>query len=802
MSFPIMTVRIREGATADSDYALRMESVAGGDTDLVFSAAATGGMTIASSTTPIGAFTSLLGDSHTIQSVSYLTARDIITVSIGHLANWSWDTIRGFSVSIRGHTLRLLDAVDVHADPSASVLTVNFSWYNVPVGILQVGENTLTVHRNPINDAHLGDVRLSYGKDNARSLNPARTPTLSVDCAFTERTLIPDPASDPAAHGRHIELNARWGPGGDETRIFTGNLLQPRYSLRTGGLLELRLRAFGKTRHLADHIVNTPVLVNQNARQIIEHILKDAGWTPGPPSSAAADALLDTSGLDTVLSHWWADNMSAWDAIASVLSTVGPPAQMYEDGRGRLVVRGVDWVGADPRTLIQVTSDENVRRTGGNLIHGRPSGPIIREETDKDVINLVTARRRVLEVAATEDVWSAGEETVVPASGLLVIPAHLSSPVTAPPGTPALTAHGNRTPTSGQTAGTPIAAPSGIRLGLGSETSFTVTLSTGGSPTDLWGVGGAVGGVIPSTAGAPPELNRRAGDIAQITNSQDSPLTLSVYTDQISALRWTVIGPGPHAAAPDWMSGWHLEVDYQNAARDTLDLDISNRWITTGWVGSRLDLRLTEDERDTWRAAAEAGESATVRFYRDPFPAERVTIVLVGGTSAVTIPNLTLRGTPVREAGVRDIIRRDDDSIAEHGEINLNLDVLPGVTRAHAEALAETVVDSYAEGITAERFSVSLNDVTAAGFERLIDARTLDPVRLAGDRGDSSALPFDTYGRVRTADIRWSRNLMDITIVSDQDPSLIQSGAGPFILGQSALSDDALTTANRGRLWI
>ena len=68
----------------------------------------------------------------------------------------------------------------------------------------------------------------------------------------------------------------------------------------------------------------------------------------------ASEYEVDTDGLGTVLSYWWVWGETPWQALARLLQTQGPPSVYFEDGEGKVVVRGTGWPSADTDPAIVI----------------------------------------------------------------------------------------------------------------------------------------------------------------------------------------------------------------------------------------------------------------------------------------------------------------------------------------------------------------------------------------------------------------------------------------------------------------
>ena len=200
------------------------------------------------------------------------------------------------------------------------------------------------------NLTRLQQVSLNVGKDSVRSLNPAKSPILTVQL-YADGAMF---HTRQYAEGLSIWLSAQ-PTGKSQALWFTGILDEPEYTLVPGGRTRVDLRAFGFSSKLRGTIVNVPIQADVSISDAIVEVLDAAGWPIDKRD-------ISSTGLTATIPFWWVQEQSAWEALEELVNAAGPPAQMYEDASGNLVVLGTTWVGADTTAPIRVGAGQEQPR--------------------------------------------------------------------------------------------------------------------------------------------------------------------------------------------------------------------------------------------------------------------------------------------------------------------------------------------------------------------------------------------------------------------------------------------------------
>ena len=156
--------------------------------------------------------------------------------------------------------------------------------------------------------------------------------------------------------------------------------------------------------------------------------------------------------------------------------------------------------------------------------------------------------------------------------------------------------------------------------------------------------------------------------------------------------------------------------------------------------------------------------------------------VVFTATANRTVSGLQIKGQLVEEVGRSASQDDDPDSIALHGGRPWRGRPWPTVERLQSDLVANNVITAYEDGINSRSIEVIVNDDDVyADYRQLAP---LVPVSVAESGGAYSA-------RVRSISWSWRNTTLVAQMVVDQDGGLLQSGAGPFILGLSMLDSAA-----------
>jgi len=250
-------------------------------------------------------------------------------------------------------------------------------------------------------DAILRQVEVREGKDAVRSLHPAEPRTLTADLILESV----DFADLPYDQGDVVELY------NDQVLWFRGLLTKPRYERQRGDIVQARLRAYGLTQVLNTRI-STGLYQNISFRDAINRVLDAAGWPE-------AYRVIDVAGLSRRFLWWWVTNETAWQALERILATVGPPAQMYEDRRGRLVVLGTAWISTSTAEAVDI----------GGVGEPQTIDKVDSDRTDRNVVNSASIERIGYELGQVGPVWSSWENIIVAPGETVRLVADFDTPV-------------------------------------------------------------------------------------------------------------------------------------------------------------------------------------------------------------------------------------------------------------------------------------------------------------------------------------------------------------------------------------
>ena len=281
--------------------------------------------------------------------------------------------------------------------------TEDFDWYaDVPFLRFATDPKIPNVDSRP---------QLVTGKDGLRSLHPFRVPDANAEFSITvaEFTAQEWQVDHPVA----IIEEYNDGDGATTWRSqMVGHIERPRYEERLIGYY-LHLSILGNTSSLLSDTVETALHPSITARAAIAELLDEADWP-----TVFRD--LRTSSLNVpIFNNWWESGRSHIAAIQAVLDTAGPPSQMYEDRKGRLVVLGNDWVVNITRDSVEVSADAGI-----NVYDSRWNDTDLESQVNYAVESVSTWT----ESLASQDLWM-GAGIVVPSGTTVRITARFRDPV-------------------------------------------------------------------------------------------------------------------------------------------------------------------------------------------------------------------------------------------------------------------------------------------------------------------------------------------------------------------------------------
>lgn len=256
----------------------------------------------------------------------------------------------------------------------------------------------------------LGDVVISYGRDQERQLSPAAIGTASVRLCNVTRIYSPENVNSPLYGNldpaRDSRFQVTWA--GTIFPLFRGRVddfgVNASFSDRTVSFSFLDGMAL-----LQGAKLSTQVFASLRTGELINEILDEAGWT-GPRD-------IDTGA--TIVKFWWAENTDALSAIQDLVKSEGPPAVAFVGPDGTFTFH-------DRHHRIQNVTSTNVQATFGQAAIGCAAPavtglsiaqPFVYDHGWRDIVNSITFEvgDRVPDPELT-DVWTS-EDSIVLSDG-------------------------------------------------------------------------------------------------------------------------------------------------------------------------------------------------------------------------------------------------------------------------------------------------------------------------------------------------------------------------------------------------
>lgn len=258
-------------------------------------------------------------------------------------------------------------------------------------------------------------VSIRTGRDQARSLAPTSVGEESKLVSNLSRDYSPENSSSPLAGklvpGRPVRDQATHD--GLTYGLFRGRLdgfeLHPEIQERT-----VSLSALDALAELAETEIHTELFEGISTGQAIDAVLDAAGWDTDLRA-------LDMGG--TFIAWWWADGITAGEAISQLVASEGSPSYIHADGDGRIVFRDRHhrMVGSESQT-VQAT----FRDAGAEPLFSAPLGYDI---GFRDVINQVTLTYESRELASFETLYTNPRQVVIPEHAFVNIDLTFEDPI-------------------------------------------------------------------------------------------------------------------------------------------------------------------------------------------------------------------------------------------------------------------------------------------------------------------------------------------------------------------------------------
>lgn len=217
-------------------------------------------------------------------------------------------------------------------DPSVSITQPGWGLCttDAPVYSFKVDWDGTGAYSGNVTPDTLSDISTNYGRDQERQLNPAAVGSAAFDLINVDRVYSPENAASPLFGeldpARRVKFQVDWN--GITYPLFNGRIddfdVKADRTDRTvsftflDGLSELQGTK-----------LSTQVYTSQRTGYLISLILDAVGWT-GPRD-------LDPGA--TVVPYWWEEGTDAFDAVAKLVRSEGPPSIAYAAPDGTFVFR-------------------------------------------------------------------------------------------------------------------------------------------------------------------------------------------------------------------------------------------------------------------------------------------------------------------------------------------------------------------------------------------------------------------------------------------------------------------------------
>lgn len=192
------------------------------------------------------------------------------------------------------------------------------------------GDGSLSDPGDDVTGKITSDISFSYGRDQARQLNPAAVGSASFSVINVDRTFSPDYAGSI--------LSGDLEPA--QRMVGTVDYNGTTYPLTYAKIDDYNLAADMTSRtvdftfldglaDLQNFDLSTGVYKSKRTGELIQIILDLVGWT-GP---------VDLDLGATVVPFWWVESTDALNAITDLVKSEGPPAILYQAPDGTIVFR-------------------------------------------------------------------------------------------------------------------------------------------------------------------------------------------------------------------------------------------------------------------------------------------------------------------------------------------------------------------------------------------------------------------------------------------------------------------------------
>lgn len=261
-----------------------------------------------------------------------------------------------------------------------------------------------------ITSDELGDVVISYGRDQDRQLSPGTVGTASLRLCNVSRTYSPENPGSPLSGNldpaRDARFEVTWS--GTTFPLFRGRLddfgVSAAYSDRTVNFGFLDGMAL-----LQGFRLSTPVYETLRTGEVISTILNEAGWTAGRNIDVGA----------TIVKFWWGEGTDALSAIQDIVKSEGPPAIAFVGPDGTFHFHDRHHrIQTQTSTSVQATFAQAAIGCAAPAVTGLSiAQPFTYEHGWREIVNSITFEvgDRVPDSVIT-DVWTS-EDSIVLSAG-------------------------------------------------------------------------------------------------------------------------------------------------------------------------------------------------------------------------------------------------------------------------------------------------------------------------------------------------------------------------------------------------
>lgn len=148
--------------------------------------------------------------------------------------------------------------------------------------------------------------------------------------------------------GRKVILEEKAGTSATQYPIITGRIadIKP-----ISGIDQVKITVEDDTRILMDEIISMTIQTSQQVDDLIGLVLDEVGW---PTADRAIDGITDT------IPYWWADGITAWDALNELAECVLGTFFIAADGKATFISRSHSDTAAVTLSQTDIHSQINI----------------------------------------------------------------------------------------------------------------------------------------------------------------------------------------------------------------------------------------------------------------------------------------------------------------------------------------------------------------------------------------------------------------------------------------------------------